>query len=461
MNKIHRIVLAVVLCLAGVSAMGQSVSPVDFMRLNPYQLNSNAATDLPYRCYFSFLAGNFTLNVENTGLHYDNFFDFNAQGRPEVLNLKKLANSLKTENRFGFGFNENLFSFGHSVGDNGMLTFGYNIKLQSDMRYSDGLFKLLAYGNSAFVGEDNPANMDVSFNLKAYREFAVGYQRNITDKLSIGGRAKVLFGLANVSTDVFNAKLYTDPETYALRFEENVAVQASVPGVEIIDADGALNPIFNFGLSDLFRNPGFGVDLAAEYRFNDRFGMVLAVNDLGFIRWGGNNIRLTSGITDAGQFYDEGSFLFEGLNVDQIESLISDEQYQGQFFDTLKQYFQLEFKPMGRYKTMLNTDILLRGYCDLDEHNRFTAQVQGCFLGSGFRPAMTVAYNGSFGNVFDVCVTYTMMKNSYSNVGLGLGLKLGIFNLYATTSNFISFFDAMNGKTLNVQVGLVFNLSKK
>lgn len=434
---------------------------MDFMRLNPYQLNLNAATDLPYRCYFSLLAGNVTLNIENTSLHYDNFYDFDADGRPEVLNLKKLANSLKPENRLGLNINENVFSFGHTLGDKGMLTFGYNIKLQSDMKYSDGLFKLLAYGNSVFVGENNPAIMDASLNLKAYREFAVGYQRNITDNLSVGGRAKLLFGLANVSTDVINAKLYTDPETYALRLEENVGVQASLPGVTVIDGDGEFDPSFSFRMSELFRNPGVGIDLAAEYRFDDHFGMVLAVNDLGFINWGGNNVLLTSGINDAGQFYDDGSFLFEGLDAGQIEGLISDEQYQSQFLDTLKQYFQLEIEPRGRYMTMLNTDILVRGYYDLDEHNRFAAQVQGCFLGSGFRPAMTLAYNGSFGDVFDVCVTYTMLKNSYANFGLGLGVNLGVLNIYATTSNFISIFNTLNGKTLNAQVGLVFNLPKK
>lgn len=461
MKNLHRIIIACSLFLACFSAQAQEFSPVDFMRLNPYQLKSNAATDLPYRCYFSLLAGNVTLNMENTSLHYDNFFDFDAQGRPEVLNLKKLANSLKSENRFGLGINENVFSFGHSIGGNGMFSISYDVKLQSDMRYSDDLFKLLAYGNSAFVGENHPANMDVSINFKSYREFSFGYQRNITDNLSVGGRAKLLFGLADVSTDVINAKLYTDPETYALRLEENVAVQASLPMVEVLDADGMLNPSFAFRWAELFRNPGVGLDLAGEYHFNDNFGMVLAVNDLGFISWGGNNYQLTSGITEAGQLYDNGSILFEGLDAEQIESLTSDSQYLERYLDTLQQYFQLELNPMGRYTTMLNTNVLLRGYYNVNKSNRFTAQLQGCFLGSGFRPAMTLAYNGSFGNVFDVCVTYTMLKNSYDNFGLGLGVNLGVFNLYATTSNFVSFFDVTNAKTLNAQVGLVLNLPKK
>ena len=168
---------------------------------------------------------------------------------------------------------------------------------------------------------------------------------------------------------------------------------------------------------------------------------------------------LKGGVDDVGQFYDNGDFLFSGLELDQLQQIASDESYRELFLDTLKQYFQLEFAPLKKYNTALNTNLLLRGNYDLDAHNRFSVQVQGCFLGSGFRPALTLAYNGYFYEKLDVCVTYTMMPHSYDNIGLGISGRLfKTCNIYLTTNNVIGFFSPLNLSGMNAQVGIVFTL---
>ena len=101
MNKLYRIVSAFALVIVVVSSKAQVVSPVDFMRMNPYQMMANPATDLPYESVMSLVIGNIGLDVQNTTLRYDNFFDFDAQGRPVTLNLRQLANSLKADNFLG------------------------------------------------------------------------------------------------------------------------------------------------------------------------------------------------------------------------------------------------------------------------------------------------------------------------------------------------------------------------
>ena len=121
--------------------------------------------------------------------------------------------------------------------------------------------------------------------------------------------------------------------------------------------------------------------------------------------------------------------------------------------------FKLEFAPLEKYNTMLNTNVLLRGNYDLDAHNRFSLQAQGRFLGSGFRPAMTLAYNGYFYDKLDVCVTYTMMPHSYDNIGLGIAGRLWkTCQIYLTTNNVLSFFKPLNTSGLNARVGVVFVL---
>ena len=168
---------------------------------------------------------------------------------------------------------------------------------------------------------------------------------------------------------------------------------------------------------------------------------------------------MTGAVNDAGQFYDNGDFFFNGLTVDQLQLIANDDSYREQFLDTLQQYFQLELAPLEKYNTALNTNLLLRGNYDVDAHNRFSAQVQGRCLGSGFRPAFTVAYNGCFYDKLDVCVSYTMMPQSYDNIGLGISGRLfKTCNIYLATNNVIGFFNPLNTSAMNVQAGIVFVL---
>ena len=461
MNKLYRIATVLSLVLAFASVKAQTVSPVDFMRMNPYQMKANPAADLPYESVMSILFGDIDLDVRNTTLRYDNLFEFNAEGRPTTINLRQFANSMKENNFLGLDANIDLFTLFRRI-DNGMLkgmlTFNYGIKVQSDMDYNDGLFNFVGYGNSAFVGEDNPVKVNLDVNAQAYQEFAVGYQMKVTDQLSLGGRAKLLFGFANVTTEACEAQLYTDPDSYALRLRENVALKAGLPNVFYVD-EGKLMTNGQFRVGDLFSNPGFGIDLAAEYRLDDRFSVVAAVRDLGFIRWNLNNIGFTSQLDDAGQFYDNGDFLFNGLSAEQWGNITTDNEYKEQFLDSLQQYFHLEFAPIEKYTTALNTSVLLRGNYDFDSHNRFSAQMSGRSYGSGFRPALTFAYNGYFYDMLDVCVTYTMMSNSYDNVGLGVSGRVSkTCNIYLTTNNIFGFFNPMNTSGMNVRLGMVFTL---
>lgn len=456
MNR-FRTFLFLTFALSVVAVKAQTVSPVDFMRLNPYQMNANPATDLPYSSVMSLVVGNIGLDVQNTTLRYDNLFGFDAQGRPATVNLRQFANSLKEDNYLGFNANIDLFTLYKRL-KQGMLTINYGIKAQGDARGNDGLFQLLGYGNGAFVGEDNPAKVNLDVNAIAYQEFAVGYQWNVTEQLSLGGRAKVLFGLANMKTNAFNAQLYTDADSYAMRMNENIDMSFAMPNAVYVDGNGTLKTDGPFSVGELFRNPGFGVDLAAEYRFNGQFSAVAAVHDLGFVHWGKNNLGMTGKINDAGQFYDNGDFLFDGLDVEQLRLIATDESYRELFLDTLQQYFHLDFAPMEGYNTALNTSLLLRGNYDLDAHNRFSAQVQGQFLGSGFRPAFTVAYCGSFWDNVNVCATYTAMPHSYDNIGLGISAMLETCNIYLTTNNLLGLFKPLNASGFNAQVGIVFNL---
>lgn len=459
MKKLNKYFFVAAMAMVAVSSKAQEVSPVDFMRMNPFQLNANPAVDLPYNGFGAFALGNVNVGIRNKGLRYDNVFDFDAQGRPVTVNLQKFANNLYDDNELSFNMKENVLSAGFRL-PVGMISVFYDLHAQGALSFDDGLFKLLANGNSAFLGADHPATANVNLNLMAYQEFALGYQVKATEKLSVGARAKLLFGIADVTTEAFSMKMVTDPDSYAVRLYEAMSLNVALPGPLRFE-DGKLATDGYFSASTLFRNPGFGIDLAAEYRVTDKVSLMAAVNDLGFISWKNSGQHVYSDINDAGQFYEDGSFLFEGLGVDELQRIISDTYFREMFIDSLKQYFGIHSESLEKYTTALSTRVLLRGNYDLNGQNRVSAQLQGCFRGDGFRPAMTLAYSGSFNKMFDVCATYTMMKDSFFNLGVGVAFNLGVFHIYGATNNLFNFLNIGGSKMSDIQMGIVFNVRER
>lgn len=96
MKKTHKLLAIVALALLIGRVEAQNVSPVDFMRYNPYQMNTNPATDLPYESVMSLLIGNIGVSMQNTTLRYDNLFEFDEQGRPALICVEPSPKSFTT-----------------------------------------------------------------------------------------------------------------------------------------------------------------------------------------------------------------------------------------------------------------------------------------------------------------------------------------------------------------------------
>ncbi|MCF0200659.1 MAG: hypothetical protein HUK16_04735 [Bacteroidales bacterium] len=456
MKNIRFILCAVVLACLSLNLQAQEISPVDFMKLNPYRVYHNVATPLPYSVYFGFGIGNLSAYATNSGLKYDNLFQF-ENGKPKYIDLKKFANSLKDDNSYDANINTELLGVGFR-GRYGFFSISYRVRFQSTMHFSKDIIGLAAFGNAPYVGEDNPANMNMSTDVMGYQELSLGYQIMADENLSVGGRAKLLFGFANLMGKDVNIKVYTNPNDYDLLVCPSVDLRMTVPNPFKIDENGFAYLKERMDASDLFGCPGFGLDLAAQYKFEDA-GVTIsaAVNDLGFITWRKNSLKIYSAIDEGGQYYHEGNVLFDGLSVDEIQKILSDEAFRDMYLDTLQRYYSFRTQELNSYTTSLHTNMIVQGTYELDEQHRFIAQLQGYCSGLGFRPALTLAYNGTFNDMFDVCASYTMMKGCYANIGIGLGVKLGPVQLYATTNNIIGWFTPLNNKNYNAQLGIAFN----
>jgi len=120
-----------------------------------------------------------------------------------------------------------LLGVGFSVGKDGYVFLDINDRIDGNIVLPGDLFRLALKGNEGFVGN----KIDLSSlrgDIKYYREVGVGFSKNFTDKLRIGIKGKLLFGIADASIDN-NALGIIVNSDYSHTFDANLAVNISGP----------------------------------------------------------------------------------------------------------------------------------------------------------------------------------------------------------------------------------------
>ena len=453
MKSIKIIVTVLFMTVLGSTAMAQIVSPVDFMINNPRSTWANPAFYTKDYGYFDLGLGGINIGVQNIGLKYDKFFRFNEAGQPTVVDLNSGVASLRDVNYVNSFVNFDIFSCGRRT-KHGYFTYTHRFRELESLSYNKDLVQLLAQGNAAFLGDNHPADIKLGVSARVFQEFDFGYQMCLTEQWNIGIRLKFLMGFMDAKTNAMNVKLYTNPDTYALRLVSVADVRGSIP-YQIVMENGEMSIVDRrFNPANLFKNYGGGIDLGGEYIINDQWGVAAAINDLGFIKWNNYAYNFVGELQDNGSFYDNGAFLFPGLSEEQVNAIINDPDYAGQMADSLIGYLNLNPQSLVAYTSGLNANFMVRGYYDLTPQNRFSAQFMGYNMGLGIKPAMTLAYTGSFADKYDVVATYTMMPGSFDNLGIGLSANFGGMLLYVASNNILAFFNPANRSMLHAQFGI-------
>ncbi|RLD19774.1 MAG: hypothetical protein DRI71_11310, partial [Bacteroidetes bacterium] len=211
------------------------------------------------------------------------------------FNPQQLADNLDENNRIEINSNVQLFYLGLKVKKN-YFSISLNERVEAGITYPKTFVQLLAAGNGAYEGQ-LLAFDGLGFRAQAYHELAVGYGRDITDKLSIGVRAKFLSGVAGIDVEDISAGLLTSTDSlhlYSSAFNINMA------GYDLIDGSGDI-----FKSATAFKNKGFALDVGAHYWISDKLRVSMAVNDIGAINWEDGTRQLQ---------FDEVKYSFTGVN---------------------------------------------------------------------------------------------------------------------------------------------------
>jgi hypothetical protein len=378
------------------------------------------------------------LNINNNFVNFSDIF-MKGQSKDSIISflhpdydVNKFLAKIKDKNSIVPEVAIQLLGVGFSVGKDGYVFLDINDRIDGNIVLPGDLFKLALKGNEEFVG----SKIDLSSlrgDIKYYREFGLGYSRNFTDKLRVGIKGKLLFGIADASID--NKSLgITVNDDYTHTLDADLSVNISGPVNVSTDSKQNIESIViddnrfktSSGIADFVsgkKNMGLGLDIGATYDFTDRIVISASITDLGFIRW-------TKDVTN---LKANNQFEFSGLNMlDVFNGTKSFKELGNDMLDSLKNAFIVS-KTNAPFTTYLPFGISLGGSYNVTKQITLGLLSYSKIIGSQIREALTLSANINLGNAFSTSLSYTAENYQWDNLGAGLAFRAGVAQFYLVT----------------------------
>ena len=424
----------------------------------------------PTRGYLNLpVIGSFNVTANTNSLGINDFLDITKDGNDFLYN-NTLYNSLQQDNRLNVNLNANILSFGWIKGKN-FWSVNAGLRMDIGAQINKDMFTMMRNMNGfdieSVAGKPQSYKMgNQSVNINAYAEVGLGLSRRITEKLTVGARAKMLLGLARTEVnieqfdldldipDVPNVDNMTQEELMNYEFSEqdwygkgysynakaNVVTTLKGGGMTF---DPETNMINGFDLdasSSGIAGTGFGIDLGASYSILKNLTVSAAVLDLGVMKWNKNNTTMAEVNGEENVIINEDNY----------------EQYIGGDILSLDR-FAFEKDEHADYKTStkLSTTVLLAAeYGLLNNKLSVGAVYSSRFVQPKTQTELTFLATLRPSNAFNAAISYSPILSGGKS--FGLALKLG--PIFAGTD--YMYFGG-NSKTVNAFIGLSIPLGGK
>ncbi len=425
-----------------------------FMPRIPQMSFMNPAFQPTCNVYISFPGlSEVNMNLGNNTLAYSDVIFEGPTGDSLITPLHPDAdvgnflNKLKPTNSIFSEFSTNLFGLGFRAGS-GYFTF--HVKQRSSLKFSypKDFVTFLLQGNEKMKGK----NLDMSnFNFFSnhHLEYSLGYAGQIDDKLDFGVRLKYLNGIANLQSKDFNLQLYTSQSGDSLSLNSDIDMRGSVPAEVTTDSMGYIDQVDGIkpGVSDLFANPGIALDFGVAYQITDELEVSASVTDLGFI----NYSNYVHNYTVNGQFSFTGVDVSSELNGNGS----SDFDPAGQLADSLKNRIEFAYSDQ-QFLHLMGPNIYIGGNYQLSERVDFGVVSRTRFFAGEVHQSFTLSANTRPIPGVSFSASYSVMNRAYNNLGVGLGLRLGPFQVYTVSDIISAGLWPENTQAFNLRFGLNF-----
>ena len=254
------------------------------MSLNPALVPDRGYINLP-------VIGAFGVEVNSSSLGAQDVLEIIEDGDGAFYATDAFMHKLNAENSLAVKMNTDLLSFGWHKNES-FISFGVGAKVNIDAQIPRSMFQYLYdVENELFTGSRKYNITNEKVNLDAYTEIALGYARQINDRLTIGGKAKMLLGIANINLNVnklgIDAYIPNSYQTIANSYADistDVKLDLSGKGIDLeLDKDGYIEDV----KFDKYGIGGYGaaLDFGLSFDLTDHLTLSASVIDLGFISW--------------------------------------------------------------------------------------------------------------------------------------------------------------------------------
>ncbi|MDR1725240.1 MAG: DUF5723 family protein [Bacteroidales bacterium] len=343
------------------------------------------------------------------------------------IDLNGFYNKLKSSLDINILGDISLFGLGITFGKTHLsldLKFGFSSRIELDK----SIFGFILDG---FGNEDKGLVLDAPLlNIQTYISPSVSLAREFGDKLKIGTRVGMLFGIMDITSKETIIAVTENNGTLAVetnfdvltanifgRFRSNSLFNDTTNSTEFNMAN--MNDI----LSTAFNNKGFVIDVGGAYKITDNMEVSLGVSDFGFIKWTTNTTAIRSK-------HPNNRVEFDGIrsSLDSLSSQV--EEYLEHIGDTLLYITDMKADSIAPYTSMLPTKLYAGLTWKFFGASYLHALYKGV-IGNGYFDNYFSIFYGlhwgaialSFGNTFS---THVAFNPSFSVSLTGIG-----FNIYA------------------------------
>jgi hypothetical protein len=378
-----------------------------------------------------------TFLTVNTGkLTFNNAF---TRGADDSLrfNPQQLASKLDESNRIEAAGNTMLFQLGIRAQRN-YFSLSLSQRVDGGLVYPRTLVEFLGTGTGEEPGKVF-AFENLGLQANWYHELALGYGRQISDKLSIGVRAKILSGIAGFNVDNVSGVFISDTDSL---YMHTSPIEFYTSGLDLFE-NASGDDIFRQATG--FNNVGYAFDFGFNYEVIDNLTISASVTDLGSIKWQ-NDTKLIK--------IDEVSYSFKGEDFINVVGGENNFDAFSNIGDTLSILYEPDTIENISYRTSLATKMYAGATYQLGKMHSFGALLYGDFFKGTFNPGVGLSYNLTLGQIWSIGVNASYRNKSFENFGLGTALTLGPVQIYALSENLMAFSKISDASYVDARVGI-------
>ncbi len=335
--------------------------------------------------------------------------------------------------------------------DNGRISFYLKDQVQSALSFNISAMEFLDNGNvSSSYKSYNTDN--INYSGIEYRELAVGYAQNLNEKVNVGVRGKLLFGIIYAEMENWNYGINTSESGDAVELTSSGSGRISLPlplelNVENrilrVIGDNALGKYLGF-----FHNPGLAIDLGATIHLNERSWLSASANNLGAIWFRPNAMNIKQ----------DASYTFRGFDIsNSIDSKIG----LG-YIDPFNLILETKDSIRNVYRPVADTARFVQG---LVPQTSFHYQYYFSDLFAGGLSNQTAFYKNSMLNIFTVSAlqkkgNLSVFENvnlyGFNSITVGGGFQWEgkSWQVFAVTDNLFAVYHPAKNKSFSMSVGI-------